>query len=226
MDSSARTTSDRPQALLFDMDGLLLDTERLAMEAFVEATEPFDLPDPAGIFLTLVGSSGAQTRARIAEVFGPSVDIAVFSQRWDGGFHERMQQHVPVKSGVRETLAELAGRGWTMSVVTSSSTVPARAILDRAGLLEHFRDVVGGDCVTAHKPDPAPYLLGAERCGVVATACHAFEDSDKGVAAAAAAGCAVSQIPDLRPPDAPLPNLGQGVFPSLAEAVTAAGLLD
>lgn len=212
--------------LLFDMDGLLLDTERIACESFVEVAEAFGLADPEAFFLTLVGSSSTQTSERIAEALGRQADIPAFKRRWGQGFEERIATKVPTRPGVDEIIPALAERGFAMVVVTSTNSVAAREQLGRAGLMQHFRDLVGGDMVSAHKPQPEPYLEGARRAGAAATECFAFEDSDMGVAAAVAAGCRAWQVPNLRPSGVPLPDLAQRVAPDLATAIRETGLLD
>ena len=111
-----------------------------------------------------------------------------------------------------------------MAVVTSTNRAPALAHLEHAGLLDYFELVVGGDEVSANKPDPAPYLQAAAALGVDPTQCAAFEDSDLGTQAAVSAGCLTTQIPDLRPP-VPLPALGQKVAANLVEAMQNLGLL-
>jgi beta-phosphoglucomutase-like phosphatase (HAD superfamily) len=123
---------------------------------------------------------------------------------------------------VAEVLTDLAGQGARMAVVTSTLGDRARHHLEVAGLLGHVEFVLGGDEVRATKPDPAPYLQAAERLGVNPNHSAAFEDSDRGIAAAVAAGCHAVQIPDLRPVDKPLPDLGQMVARTLAEAVSMA----
>ncbi|MDV7144928.1 HAD family phosphatase [Tropicimonas sp. TH_r6] len=232
MVSNGRTISkavsgveDGPGALLFDMDGLLLDTETVARDSFVEVADAFGLAGAERFFLELIGSSGAQTSARIGAALAPDADLSRFKADWSAGFEARIAAEVPVKPGVRDVLEALSARGYPMVVVTSTDGQKARRQLGRAGLWPHFRDLVGGNDVTAHKPDPAPYYLGAERAGVAATSCFAFEDSDKGVTAAVAAGCRVWQVPDLRPEGQDLPELGQHVAADLGTAMEAAGLL-
>ena len=215
-----------PEALLFDMDGLLLDTERVGCEVFLELTAPFGIAlDRAEAFYrSLVGTSNAHSRNSLA-AFISGVDADAMMQDWRAGVDARMAAAVPLRPTVRETLMALAGQGHRMAVVTS--TVKDRALehLDAAGLLPHFATVVGGDEVAANKPDPAPYLEAAGRLGVDPRRSAAFEDSDHGVASAVAAGCIVTQIPDLRPNGAPLPDLGQRLAGDLAGAIRGIGLL-
>lgn len=218
--------SATPAALLFDMDGLLLDTERIAQRVFVDLTGAHGVPRERAeaFFLTLVGTSSADTSRRV-RAFVPGIDIAAFDAAWTDGFRATVSQGVPVKAGVREVLATLSEAGFRMAVVTSSDKAHALDNLGSAGLAGHFEHVTGGDEVSANKPDPAPYLETAAILGVDPRACLAFEDSDRGIAAAVAAGCHAVQIPDLRPPDTPLPDLGQHVAGDLRVAMQLVGLL-
>lgn len=207
------------------MDGLLLDTERAGSVAFGEITRPFGVAaEAAGAFYaSLVGTSNAVTRERVAQ-FIPGLDIDTFFDDWHGALDRQMAAEVPVKATVRETLIALKAQGRRLAVVTSTRGARAREHLERAGLIGHFETVVGGDEVTRNKPYPEPYLTAAERLGVDPSRAAAFEDSDHGVRAAVAAGCVVVQIPDLRPGDQPLPDLGQHIADDLASAARLLGL--
>lgn len=213
-----------PSAYLFDMDGLLLDTERLTMDAFIDCA-PLVRREEAemGAFFTqLVGLAAPRSRAMIAEFLGPEHDVEHVYMHWRTHCDRRLEGGVPIKPTVAETLAGLAGQGARMAVVTSTSGDRARHHLEMAGLLGHFQFVLGGDEVSANKPDPAPYLEAAAKLGVNAGDCAAFEDSDHGLTAAATSGCYATQIPDLRAPDKAFPELGQAFATTLAEAVAGA----
>lgn len=216
----------QPAALFFDMDGLLLDTEKAGMIAFTQITRPFEIAieEAEAFYASLVGTSSAATQARVAE-FIPGVDVEVFVENWHAALNRLMADAVPVKPTVREMLAAASGQGHRMAVVTSTRSDRARRHLERAGLLPHFETLVGGDDVDANKPDPAPYLETARRLGVLPADTVAFEDSDHGVASAVAAGCVAVQVPDVRPSDRPLPKLGQHVAPDLAHAMRILGLM-
>ena len=215
-----------PDALFFDMDGLLLDTERAGSIAFCEITAPFGIAaERAEIFYAeLVGTSSAITRRRVSE-FIPGVDIETFVGEWHQALDRQMAGEVLVKPTVRETLDAVAVLGHRLAVVTSTRGPRAREHLERAGLLKHFETIVAGDEVKANKPDPEPYLEAARRLGVDPARSAAFEDSDHGVTAAVAAGCLTVQIPDIRPADRPLPVLGQRISRDLSEAMKALRIL-
>ena len=215
-----------PDALFFDMDGLLLDTERAGSLAFLQITRPFGLAEDhaEAFYASLVGSSGAVTRGKVAELI-PGLDMDAFFMDWHAALDLQMEREVPVKPTVRETLHALTGQGRRLAVVTSTHGARARQHLERAGLHGHFETIVGGDEVDANKPDPAPYLTAAARLGVNPARSLAFEDSDYGVASATAAGCVVVQVPDIRPAGKPFPALGQRIAADLSAAMSALGLV-
>ena len=214
-------------AFLFDMDGLLLDSERVYCDIAADLMLPMGFaPDHARAqVLTLVGKSGVGSLNRLREILGPDADIEAFHSTWHGRVRETLEENVPVKATVRDSLTALAGAGARMSVVTSTHRANALHHLEKAELAEFFELVVAGDEVPANKPDPAPYLQAAAALGLDPRHCVAFEDSDPGTTAAVRAGCRTTQIPDMRPPDHPLPDLGQHVAPDLWAALCALGVL-
>ena len=210
---------------LFDMDGLLLDTEREHWVAFQETMDRLGIASGQDypFFLSLVGASGKETRNRLTDYLTGHVTMEVFLAVWDEIADARAEADVPVKPFVRESLARLSQDGHRMAVVTSTQRARAETKLDKAGLLNAFELVTGGDDVSANKPDPAPYVETATRLGVAPETCFAFEDSDRGIEAAVRAGCLSTQIPDMRPEGLALPDLGQRVAADLNAALSQLG---
>ncbi|TCL09361.1 HAD superfamily hydrolase (TIGR01509 family) [Shimia isoporae] len=212
---------------LFDMDGLLLDSERLFMETLVQSTEPIGISkeDTEAFFVTLVGTSNKETSKHLSSFLPNHVEVTIFEAEWRNLYRARVEEGVPVKPHVRPLLIGLQGAGIPMCVVTSTVSRVAQKKLSKAGLDEFFRGVVAGDEVIANKPDPEPYLRGAAVLGLEASECAAFEDSDVGTTAARRAGCLTYQVPDLRPAGVALPNLDQYVVKDLREAGCHLGVL-
>lgn len=212
------------QGCLFDMDGLLLDTERVGMAVFrdVIAVQGLAADAADALYRSVVGKSLEKSQQAIHAVL-PGVDIDAVDIAWRDGLDAAMAESVPLRPTVEDALARVQAHGVPMAVVTTTRTDRARHHLEMAGLLPFFRDVIGRDRVTNPKPHPEPYLKGAEILGLMPSQCAAFEDSDTGTRAAVDAGCQVWQIPDLRPEGSVPPQIGQSMAVCLAEAVTFAG---
>ena len=212
--------------LLFDMDGLLFDTEAIGEEAFIEVVAPLGMGEAEAkeAYLHFVGGNAEETRARIKRRF-PQVDPMEAQAAWVKAYEARIADGVPLKPTVADTLDALALRGHAMAVVTSSWRNHAEHNLSVTGILPLFKGIIPGDEVARTKPDPEPYLQGAALIGREPMDCVAFEDSDPGITAAARAGCRCVQIPDMRPAGQPFPEIGQLQAKPLAEAAHLTRLL-
>lgn len=216
----------RPAALLFDMDGLLLNSERLFMQPFLEKAREIgiDQTEAEAFFVSLVGTNAKVTHSRLKEFLPTDCDAAEFESDWRARYAILTDRGVPVMPGVSKVLSNLSDIQIPKAVVTSTDGVTARKKLKKSKIIQHFDLIKAGDEVSANKPDPAPYLEAAEALGVSPSQCVAFEDSDLGTQSARAAGCITYQIPDLRPLGKPLPDLGQRVAATLGEAFDDLGL--
>lgn len=204
------------QAVVFDMDGLLLDTERLALAAFEQTCTHFTLGDQRAVFNRCVGTSHVRGTEVLREGLGHLVDPAEFRRLWDDRYAEITTRPIPLKTGASELLSTLAQRGIPAAVATSTRTAQAERHLRHTGILDAFATVIGGDQVERGKPHPDIYLKAVAALGAVPAVCLALEDSENGVRAAVAAGLVVFQIPDLIPPSSDLLALGHQVRESLA----------
>lgn len=206
------------QGAIFDMDGLLFDTERLYQESWVQTAADFgQTPDPA-FPKAICGTSGEHS-LEVIRTHYPAVDEKAFLVHGVAWVQRQVAQGAPEKPGVHEILTALRGRGVKLAVASSSSRAMIEGNLRHAGILELFDAVVSGDEVTRGKPEPDIFLLAADKIGCKPQDCYVFEDGFNGVRAGAAAGCATIMIPDLMQPDDALRALCAGVYPSLLDAL-------
>ena len=183
-------------AILFDLDGTLIDTESLAVASGLAAFEGAGFPVDVAFMHRLVGIDGP-TSARIIQARHPGLEMARLDALWRAGFEAAMQQGLALKPGVTELLGHAAHL--PLALVTSSRRADAHAKLGMVGLAQTFAQVVTVDDVTNPKPHPDPYLLAARLLGVAPSRCLVFEDSEAGSEAAHRAGMVVVQVPDVVP---------------------------
>ena len=200
------------------MDGTLLDTERVAQQAFITTCSELAVTPRMDLLMRCVGAAEPIARGVIRDGYGPTLDVDAFFAAWSRNFTAvSAVTPAPLKAGVVALLGAVEELGLPMAVATSSRTAHAVEKLGRAGLLARFRAVIGADLVQRPKPDPEVYLKAAAELGVNPRACLALEDSEYGVRAAHAAGMTVIQVPDMTQPTADLRALGHIVLRSLEE---------
>jgi HAD superfamily hydrolase (TIGR01509 family) len=188
------------KAALFDMDGLLIDSEAVYIVAMQAAARSFELEMPLEFCHRMVGIPRAECNVMIQELYGPSFNLEEFRGVYSANVQRRMEAGVPVKAGVVEVLTLLAERGVPCGVATSALRATAESHLGRAGLLPRFATLVARDDVERAKPFPDIYLEAARRLGVPPDSCIAFEDSSPGLTAAHAAGTMAIMVPDILQP--------------------------
>ncbi len=218
-----RRTEQSPTALIFDLDGLLLDTETIARKTFVQACHHVGwYRTDIDIYMRCVGRHGPEIGEILKDGYGqdfPWEEIGPLCQRL---YHEFVD-HRPadIKPGAVELLTYAAQNQFPCGLATSPHAHTAESKLTLSKLSSYFSVVVTGDDVKQSKPNPEPYLLAAERLGVDAHLCWAFEDSENGVRSAVDAGCTVFQVPDLVEPSPEFRRLGHEVVNSLHDVLTS-----
>ena len=187
-----------PMAVVFDMDGLMLDSERAIIACLAEAARERGHDLPEMLWLSMVGHSEAVCRHLLDEAVG-ELERAQVLQRSHALYDAVVAAGVPHRPGIVEMLDFLQARGIPRAVATSTRRPLALKKLEAAGLLPRFDAICTSSDVEHPKPAPDIYQLAASRLGVPPENCTAIEDSEMGVRAANAAGMAVIQVPDLVP---------------------------
>ena len=205
-------------AVIFDMDGLLLDTERIALSTFIDSCKEFGFnPDPR-VYYKCIGTPLFKTMEILATGYGVTFPLDSISELWIEKYNrETSDKPVPLKAGALGLLRYLNNEGVKKAIVTSTYHETAKRLLANAEILRFFNFVLGGDQVLNGKPNPEIYLTACYKLNENPHNCLALEDSDNGVLSALNAGLVVIQIPDLIQPSTDIKALRYRIAKSLVE---------
>ncbi|HSI86374.1 MAG: HAD family hydrolase [Candidatus Methylacidiphilales bacterium] len=209
------------KAAIFDMDGLMLDTEMLFKRGWMHALKLHGQAMGDDIFVRMIGRTAVDSERMLLAEYGPDfplLDVRVDCEKWIRAY---VGEHgVPKKPGIVELLEHLKRAGIPLAVATSTARFHAEPRLMLAGLWPYFQASVCGDEVSAGKPNPEIFLRAAEKLGMPPQHCVILEDSLAGITGAHAAGAIPIMIPDLVSPTPEVAALTHRIFPSLVEART------
>ncbi len=208
------------KGVIFDMDGLMFDTERLWDKMWEPACKALGLPLPenlAAFSASCRGLAGDNLRSQVAKYI-PGDPQRLLDKVWQMA-DERFAQGVPCKKGLKELLTALDDRGMPRIVASSSPRTMIEMNLQNTGTARYFHDVVSGTEVKHSKPAPDTFLLAAEKLHLDPKDCLVLEDSPNGLRAARAAGCKAVVVPDITP----IPPESEGLW--AARAATLADVI-
>jgi HAD superfamily hydrolase (TIGR01509 family) len=188
------------KAVVFDMDGLLVDTETVIFRAMQHAAGSIGGELPFATFQRMVGLQDAVSDAIVVEHFGEGFDLAAWSKAVRAHAHEEMAAGVALKTGVIEILDYLAAVGLPCAIATSSGLAAVQRNLGPGNLVGRFGALITKEVQTRGKPHPEPFLKAAEALGVDPADCLGLEDSYNGVRAASSAGMMTIMVPDMLDP--------------------------
>ena len=206
-------------AVIFDLDGTLIDSEPVFRAVAKLAALEFDRCFTDELYLALIGLPSVEVESGILDAFGHDFPMNDFRTQFESHWHQHVErQGIDVKPGVVELIERLRERSIPYAIATSTPHERARQSLERANLEGLFEHLIGGDQITNGKPAPDIYLKAATTIATNPTQCIAVEDSKVGVRAAAAAQMHTIMIPDLKSPDEETIQLTNDIFESLDDA--------
>ena len=206
-----------PEAVVFDMDGLMLDSERAINECMARAASDLGHDLPASLWLQMIGGGDGLCRRLLTERIGANATVELLA-RAEAMYDVVADAGIAHRPGIIDLLDWLVARGIPRAVATSTRRSLAMRKLAAAGLLPYFDAVATSSDVAAQKPAPDVYLLAASKLGVAPARCLVLEDSPTGVRAALAAGMTPVQVPDMLVPDDAARALGHRIVASLGDA--------
>lgn len=208
------------KAVVFDMDGVIFDSERAVMQCWKEVASRHNIPDIEKAILACTGTTMVRTREIMLNLYGadfPYDEYAressvIFHSRYDGG-------RLPMKQGVKELLTFLKEHDKKIALASSTRQQVVTDELRDAGIIEYFDRIICGDMVSRSKPAPDIFLKACEELNISPSDSYAIEDSYNGIRAAHAGGLHPIMVPDLLPADEEMQSLAEIVLPSLTSVM-------
>lgn len=208
------------KAVIFDMDGLILDTEKLLVKYWVQAANEAGFPMERSHALNIRSLARKFAVPYLQGIFGEEFDYTkIRSRRMELMAEHLKREGLETKAGLRELLEYLNRNHIPAAVATATDYQRTEAYLTEAGVFGCFDRIVCASMVESGKPKPDIYLYAAQQLGLAAEECLALEDSPNGVRSAAGAGCVTVMVPDLTQPDEELLGLIHAKADSLSEVI-------
>lgn len=206
------------KAVVFDMDGIIFDSERLVIDCWKVVAEKYAIPDIEEACNECLGVNSVETKDKFLKRYGQDFPYDAYKSEMSKIYHDNYDGgRLPMKIGVVELLEYIKECGLKVALASSTRSEVVTQQLKDAGILKYFQVIVGGDMVTRSKPQPDIFLKACEELGVAPQESFAIEDSYNGIRAAAAGHLRPLMVPDLMPPTSEMQNLSEGIFDTLLE---------
>ena len=208
-------------AVIFDMDGVLIDTERISFNAFKEVLSGYNYEMSEAFYLTMIGRNVKSIKELMLEEYGNDFPFEeVYKKKVKIAIDTIDRDGVIVKPGVHEIVDYLKNNNYKVAVATSTSRERAHYLLQQVGIKEKVNYIICGDQVENSKPNPEIFLKAAKGLAVEPENCIVIEDSDAGILAASRAGMKGINVPDMKMPDEDMKKLAYKICGSLHEVKT------
>ena len=206
----------RMKAVIFDMDGVIFDSERAVFNGWKELEEKYGFANLEIPYFRCIGTNFGTTTGIFKEFYGEDFPFEKLAAEQSENYHKKYDGgRLPLKKGIRELLTYLKENGYYTAVASSTRSSLVRQQIIDAGFELMFDRIIGGDMVTRSKPEPDIFLMAAEGCGADIGDIFVIEDSFNGIRAASRAGMRPIMVPDLVEPDDEIKGLAETVLPDL-----------
>lgn len=209
------------KAVIFDMDGVILDSETLVFSCWQEIADKYHIPDITLACTECLGMNSVITKSKFLDRYGLDFPYDEYKGEMSALFHKRaVSGDLQLKPGVVALLDYLKNEEFLIGLATSSRREYAARELEHLGVLGYFDALIYGDMVKKSKPEPEIYLTAAQALGVKPEQCYAVEDSYHGVYAGYRAGMDVIMVPDKLPPNQEMEKITKMILEDLGQMIT------
>lgn len=206
--------------VIFDMDGLIFDTERLSYESWKEAAKKFNIDFDLNLLYKLLGTNHESVRNTLHNEFENKINVDNYIMERNNIYLSKIVNgEVEKKKGIEELLKYLTDKNIKKAVATSSNREIAYKLLKDAGIYDYYDYILCGDEVKKSKPNPEVFLRVAEKLDIPANQCMVLEDSEAGTIAASRAKMTPVIIPDLKNPSEDIEKLAFKKLNNLEEVI-------
>ncbi|WP_075720800.1 HAD family hydrolase [Roseburia sp. 499] len=205
------------KAVVFDMDGVVIDSEWLVADCWKQIAEKYGIHDVEILCKKCLGLNKEAAKEIFLKYYGNDFPYERYKKEMADLFHEREAEELMLKPGVKELLQWLKEQNYRIGLATSTRESVAKKSLGNLDVLSYFDEVVCGDMLEKSKPEPDIYLMACEQLQVLPEESYAIEDSYNGIRAAYSAGMSAIMVPDIMEPDEEMKEKSIIILPNLIE---------